>query len=158
MLLALTLSGQALAGSTALLKDAFDEFNYAVNVEWDQKDSAFYDQQVEKLEAAIDQLQEEGLTNEELVEFGLAQIKNSQIKAEAKDVLSLITSEKLSDSDASDLIKSFQENSYARGASWSGNVAAVAGIATGVIIVVVVAYTIHKSKSNVKNNERPPHH
>ena len=39
------LSTQAFAVSGDGLKKAFDEFNYSVSVEWDQKDKAFYAKQ-----------------------------------------------------------------------------------------------------------------
>jgi hypothetical protein len=153
MLMALTLSAQAMAGSANSLKNTFDEFNYAVTVEWDQKDSAFYDQQVKLLESNLMALQEAGLENEELITLGLSQVKDSNLQEEANEILQHISNDEISEVEARDLLLSFQDKNYSQGANWSGNTVITAGVAVVVVIgVVLVASRVYKSKANVKNN------
>jgi hypothetical protein len=146
LLLAFTLSAQAMAG-------VFDEFTYAVTVEWDQKDATFYDQQVKLLESNLTALQEAGLDNEGLITLGLSEVKDAKLQAEAKELLNLVATEDLSEAEARDLLLSFQEKSFSQGASWTGNTVVTAGVAVVVVIgVVIVASRVYKSKANVRNN------
>ncbi|MBA2403612.1 MAG: hypothetical protein H0V66_02490 [Bdellovibrionales bacterium] len=145
-------SFQALAGSHDGLKAAFDEFNYAVTVEWDQKDASVYSEHMNVLKETILQLQEQGLTNQELINFGISHVSDAKLKSEASEVLNLIASEKLTESEALDLLHSSQDSFYSRGASWTGTTTIIAASVIIIIGVAIVAQQINKSKSNVKNN------
>ncbi len=143
---------QALAGSHDGLKAAFDEFNYAVTVEWDQKDASVYSEHMNVLKDRIIELQEQGLTNQELINFGISNVSDAKLKVEARQVLNLIASEELTESESLTLLNSIQKSFYSKGASWSGSTTVIAASVIVITIGVIVAQQINKSKSNVKNN------
>lgn len=44
------------------LAEAIKDFNYAINVEWDQKDPRFYEEQMNRFQAALSDLSTQGMT------------------------------------------------------------------------------------------------
>jgi len=66
---------QAHASTHDGLKAAFDELNYALTVEWDQKDKDFHASQMKKFTASLRDLQSKGLTNAQLVDFAKSQVR-----------------------------------------------------------------------------------
>jgi hypothetical protein len=63
---------------------AMEEFNFAVNVEWDQKDPEFYKTQVSKLENSINALVADGMTLAEVIDVAASTIKNEHLAREMK--------------------------------------------------------------------------
>ena len=55
--------------NTEALKAAYDDLNYAMTVEWDQKDESFRAAEMKKFTASVTDLQAKGLSNTQLVEF-----------------------------------------------------------------------------------------
>lgn len=149
IILCFVITAQAMAG-TAFdgLKEAFDEFNYSVTV-----DGADYAKQLEQLKASILELQKNGLSNQELIEFGVAQIKDRKTSEEARQLLSIIDSEELPENDAMNLLQSFHQSASSRGASWNGTTTLIT--ASVVIVIIggsIAAWHTWKPKANVKNN------
>ncbi len=75
------LTSQVFAGSTDGLKKAYDEMNYSLTVEWDQKNEAFYEAQIKKFNNSIRDLKAEGLTNSELLAFAKNHIQDSKLSS-----------------------------------------------------------------------------
>ena len=126
---------QAHASTNDGLKAAFDELNYALTVEWDQKDKDFHADQMRKFTATIRDLQSKGLTNAQLVEFAKSQVKNAQVAKDLETALNMIQINKMSPSEANKYILDTMKKSYSAGASWNGEVFIY--LAVGVLIVAL---------------------
>lgn len=102
------------------LKAAFDELNYALNVEWDQKDQAFYKAQVRSFNETVKELMANGLTQTEFVEFVKSEVKNERVAKDMETALSMISLNNMSSAQASKYMIETMEKSYSAGASWNG--------------------------------------
>ena len=126
---------QANAATNDGLKAAFDELNYALTVEWDQKDKVFHETQMKNFTASIRDLQAKGLTNAQLVEFAKSQVKNAQVAKDLETALNMIQINKMSGAEANKYILDTMKKSYSAGASWNGEVFIY--LAVGVLIVAL---------------------
>lgn len=130
------------------LNRSFDDLNFKVNVEWDQKDDKFFDQSITDFENDIAELQREGLTSEDLVRHALGKIKD---KNELKDIGRMVkVTENMSPDEARDFVISKLSKTYAQGASYNGGVvkASIYGIAA-IICVLIYTNATHKKETDV---------
>jgi hypothetical protein len=127
------------AASQSGLKEAFNEFNYSVSVEWDQKDKAFYDQQVKKLQAEMQVQQANGVTNADLVQFVISESKNESLKKDLSLVLLQMKINQMSQAEALAIVKDKLNKTYAEGASWSGR---GDQIIIGLVVVLVAVWAV----------------
>lgn len=116
------------------LKAALDEFNYAVSVEWDQKDQSFLNAQSEKLSRELLRLKESGMTNQELMDQAVAGIKDQNVVREIQTVFSMVSLNAMSPSEAQEHIKKAFSKNYSSGASWNGS-----AFVGGLVILLVIA-------------------
>jgi len=121
------------------LKTIFDELNYSLTVEWDQKDQEFYQAQVTKFQAELRKLQEQGLTNEELIDFALKNVKNQKFADDLKGLMGVVKANKLGQAEARKLVLDTVGKSYTSGASWTGDVGVIAVVALLLALVIVAA-------------------
>lgn len=142
---------QAHASTNDGLKAAFDELNYSLTVEWDQKDKDFHATQMKKFTASIRDLQSKGLTNAQLVDFAKSQVKNAQVAKDLETALNMIQINKMSGAEANKYIIDTMKKSYSAGASWNGEVFIY--LAVGVLIVALaVAIAGSSSSSSSSSN------
>lgn len=128
---------QANAVSNNSLKTAFDELNYALSVEWNQTDRAFYDAQMQKFTEQVKSLQAQGMTNAELIEFATSNIKDANLAKEVKNAMTLVQINKLPANEARKMVMETISKSYNRGASWSND-----GVLYGALIVLILVVVI----------------
>jgi hypothetical protein len=126
-------------GSQQSLKTAFDDLNYALSVEWDQKDRKFYDAKVEEFTKTIASLQAQGLTNAELVDFVKANLKDKALAKDLETAYTVISLNKLSKDEARKLVLDTTSKAYSKGASWAGEVFLYSAIIVLIIVAAVVA-------------------
>lgn len=143
---------QANVGTQNTLKAAFDEINYSLSVDWDQQDKAFYNEQMKKFQAQIEELQAKGLSNGELITFAQAQLKNETIAKDLELAFTLIQLNKLSDKEARKLVLETIGKSHGQGASWAGDVAIIAAASLLLILVVAIAISSPTSGGSYNNN------
>jgi hypothetical protein len=137
LMLALSIfSVQANTGSNNSLKAAFDELNYSLAA-WDQKDRAEYDKITNNFQSKIEELQNAGVTQAEIMEFATSQVKDQNLAAELSLAYTQINLNKLSQNEARKLILDTFSKGYSRGANWSGD-----AVLYGAIVVVIVAAII----------------
>lgn len=139
MLSFILLSVQANAGTNNSLSQAIEELNYSLTVEWDQKDQKFYDKKMKDFASTIAELQESGLTNQQLVDHVIAQIKNKNLAKDVETTFNMIQLNKMSPLEARNTMKELMDHSYNQGASWTG------GVAEGIVVVAflgAVAFAI----------------
>ena len=137
---------QAHATAQEGLKAAFDELNYALEVEWDQKDKAFHEEQMKKFTATLRDLQSKGLTQSQLVEFAKSEVKNAQVAKDLETALTMIQINKMSSSEANKYIIDTMKKSYSSGASWNGEVFVY--LAVGILIVALAVAIANGSTSS----------
>ncbi len=123
------------AASQNSLKAAFDELNYSLTVEWDQKNKDFYSAQMKKFSTTLRDLQAKGLTNAQLVEFVKTEVKDAKVARDLETAFNMVSINKMSPADASKYMVETMKKSYNTGASWNGEVFAY--LIVGVLIVAV---------------------
>lgn len=126
---------QAHATTQNGLKAAFDEMNYALTVEWDQQDKSFYEAEVKKFTATVRELQKQGLTNQQMIDFAKSQVKDAKVAKDLETAFSMITINKMTSEEASQYMIDSMKRAYSSGASWGGEV--LVYLAVGVLIVAL---------------------
>ncbi len=139
------------------LNKTFDELNYKLNVEWDQKDTKVFDQVVKSFEKDIASLQAQGISNDELVEHALDKIKDKQVQKDMAELQKVIKDNQMSDAEARAFVIQKLSSTYSHGASWSGSRMGVhTALIIGAIILIVVACSHEKNDSTDKTEEPCP--
>lgn len=140
---------QAHASTNNGLKAAFDELNYSLTTEWDQKDKSFYEAQMKQFSATLRDLQAKGLTNAQLIDFAKSEIKDAKAAKDLETAMNLIQINKMSSAEASTYVLETMKKSYSAGASWNGEV--LIYLAVGVL-VVALAVAIASGNVTVNNS------
>lgn len=120
------------------IKAAIDEFNFAVTVEWDQQDQAFYQAQMKKFLADLNTLRAQGVTTAEIIDVAVSTVKNEKLALEMKSILELIEVEKLSGADAQAMLLEAAKNNSSTGASWSSDAWVWIGPVLGIAILIAL--------------------
>ncbi len=130
---------QVSAGTNNSLKAAFDEFNYAVTVEWDQKDQTVYNDAVNKFQKKIEVLQKSGLSNEDLIKFAKERVLDKKLSKDLDTFLKTVEVNKMNSSDARKYVLNNMNSTVAKGASWTSDGVIIGIVAIALILVIVVA-------------------
>lgn len=139
VILAFTLSMNVFAGSVVELEKSLNDYHYALTVEWDQKDAAFYEAKSQEFFAQMSKLiKEEGLSQAEVLK--LAESKMDKASVEALKLKFSLLSKGSSAEELAQTIKESSKNLYAQGASWNGSV--IIPVAVGLVIAGVIGYAI----------------
>lgn len=128
------------------LKAAFDEFSYSMEVEGAALDQEQKDVAIKALLVSIAELQAEGLSKQEIVDFAQSQIKDATLKANTKELFSQIQTEKMSEAESIELVRSLAKNFYAQGASWSGDTGMYVGLGGFLLLMIAVAVLVGPGK------------
>lgn len=120
------------------IKAAIDEFNFAMTVEWDQQDQAFYQAQMKKFLANLNTLRAQGATTAEIIDVAVSTIKNEKLALEMKSILELIEVEKLSVEEAQAMLLEATKNSSSTGASWSSDAWVWIGPVLGIAVLLAL--------------------
>jgi hypothetical protein len=135
-----SLNVMASTGTVQELERSMDDFHYALSVEWDQKDQAFYEAQTKIFfEKMNDLIVNGGLTQDEILKLVESKSKNKAAIEALKLKLSLLP-KNLSTTELADIVKQNAKDFYAEGASWNGYV--VYSVVLGVVIIGAIAYSI----------------
>lgn len=128
------LSGNSFAATG--FKDLFQNYQYAVTVEWDQHDKDFLEAEEQKFSKGIEILLQSGHSTQDIVNDSLTMIHDENLRNEIKEALSLYGDNKIS---KDQLLNMLEQNASAmsqQGSSWS---------TLGKIVVgVVVTYAVLK--------------
>lgn len=122
------------------LEMTFNEMNYSLNVEWDQKDQVYFNNTVDGFEKQIKGLQDQGLTNKELIEYTLAKVKDKQIQNDITEISKVINESEMTSDQARDFALEKLSSTQAQGASWAGSKKGIKlAIILALIIIIVCA-------------------
>lgn len=141
IVLSLCFTFNVFAGTVSELEKAFDAYNYAVTVEWDQKDPAFHEAQTKLLLEKITSLRNSGLSREEILATVEKKVANKEVFEALKLKLSLLKAG--SAEELALAVREASDDMYSQGASWNGNVAV--WIFPAVILAVVI-YVVATAK------------
>ncbi len=140
VLLVLSFSiNSATAAAVDSLQSAFDDLNYSLQVEWDQKDVAFHDEQVLLFQSRMAKLKEQGLTDQEIISFALSSIKDQKVVNELTEMANVLSVAQLPSEQVEELLRSYVSKQYNQGASWY---ASTGPIIFGVLAVLVVVIAV----------------
>lgn len=136
-LLLSVLTTQAFASTHDGLKQAFDELNYSLSVEWDQKDQNFQKAAFEKFAGNVGALK---LTKEDFTQFVKTEMKEDQFKNDLLAVMSL--SKNMSQEEVTQYLFDSMKANYDKGASWEGTRATlwIAGAIAYLVIFEIIFY------------------
>jgi len=135
---------QANATAHEGLRAAFDEMNFAITVEWDQKDKNFYEAQLKKFTTTVRELQKKGLTNAEMIEFAKSHVKDAKVAKDLDTAFSMITINKMNSEEASKYVIDSMKRAYSSGASWTGS-----GVLYVAAALLLVALAVGVANGNV---------
>lgn len=128
------------------VRDAINDFNYSVKVEWDQKDQAFYRAQVDQLKSKIEAARAAGVTNAQIL---ASASQNPAMAADLQQVLNVVSAQNLSAADANEMIVKAVKSHSQQGANWSGDgTLVVLGTIVLVGLIVAAAVGVANCKSN----------
>jgi archaellum biogenesis protein FlaJ (TadC family) len=133
---------------SADLNKSFDELNYKLNVEWNQKDSKFYNETIEGFENEIEVLRSRGLTTKDLFKYITDKIKNQEVQNEINEISKIIDESGMSPADARTFTISKVEDTFSHGASWNGRIGVKSILVISAIIVVLAISRHHQSENN----------
>ena len=135
-----SLNVMASTGTIQELERHMDDYQYALSVEWDQKDQAFYEAQskifFEKMSKLIS---EQGLSQEEVLKMVEAKSKN-KVALEALKLKLSVLSKNATPEELANIVKEASKDLYSQGASWNGEV--VFSVALGLVLVGALVYSI----------------
>lgn len=135
-----SLNVMAATGTIQELERHMDDYQYALSVEWDQKDQAFYDAQTKIFFEKMGKLiKEDGLSQAEILKMIEIKTKNKAALEALKLKLSVL-SKGATPEELASIVKDASKDLYSQGASWSGEV--VFSVVLGVVLVGVLAYSI----------------
>ncbi len=139
------------------LNKSFDELNYKLNVEWDQKDTKVFDQAVKGFEKEIAELQAQGVTNKDLVDHALEKIKDKQVQKDMAELQKVIKENGMTDAEARAFVIQKLSSTYSHGASWSGSRMGIhTALIIGAIILIVIACNHNNDDSTDTTTEPCP--
>lgn len=123
------------------LDQTFNEMNYSLNVEWDQKDQGYFNNTVDGFEKQVKDLQDQGLTNKELIEYTLAKVKDKQTQKDIAEISKVISESNMTADQARDFALEKLSSTQSQGASWSGSRMGVKLVVLLAIIIIIVCAT-----------------
>lgn len=134
-----SLNVMASTGTVQELERHMDDYQYALSVEWDQKDQAFYDAQTKNFFEKMSKLVAAGLTQDEVLKMVEAKTKNKVALEALKLKISLLSKNATAEELAA-IVKESSRDLYSEGASWNGEV--VFSVVIGLVVIGALAYSI----------------
>lgn len=135
-----TFNVMAASGTVSEFERAMDDYHYALSVEWDQQDQAFYDARTKEFFSRLKNLiGNEGLSGEQIMTVVEKRAGNKTAVNALKLKMELIQKNSSSE-DLAALIKESSREIYAQGASWNGQ--AIVPVAIGLLIAGAIGYAV----------------
>jgi hypothetical protein len=139
---------QASAATGDGLRIAFDELHYNLSVEWDQKDPEFYRETLSRFAQELDKLQEAGMSYEEMMAFAKSQVKSKAMAQDIEQLILVVSMNKMSASDAKDLLAETVSKHYVSGAAWSDEASSVVfGLSAVLLFTFFIGYKIKEGEA-----------
>lgn len=131
--LCLSLNVMASTGTIQELEKSFDNYNYALTVEWDQKDTAFLEKTSYDFSMKLQDLINAGLTSEQIIQFVGNKMNDKNQFETLKQVISSHP-DILTANDLAYVLEAHSKSFYAQGARWNGE-AVLTGVVIGILAI-----------------------
>lgn len=124
------------------LQSAFNELNYDLTVEWDQKDKKVLSEKLEVFQNVISGLKQKGSTNEEIREVLKGMINNPKLlkSLELQASLNMLNDDK----SLAEFVWKNRQDMTAQGASWNGSVQYIIGASIAVVVIAALIIVISR--------------
>ena len=132
---------QEASAMSKALDSTFSEMNYLLNVEWDQKDQVYFNNTVDGFESQVKDLQSQGLTNKELIEYTLSKVKDKQTQSDIAEISKVISESGMTPDQARDFALEKLNSTHSQGASWSGSRMGVKLFVCLALIIIIICAT-----------------
>ena len=136
----LTFNVMAASGTVQELEKAMDEYQYALTVEWDQKNATFMTEKTEDFYQTLSLLMEKGLSQKEVMELVSKKSKNPKELESLTVRMKMIAEQASSANELAQVITEKSKSFYSTGASWDGYI--IASIGVGVVVAALIGYSI----------------
>jgi hypothetical protein len=120
LLLCLSFNALASTGSVAEFKAIMDDYEYSMNVEWDQNDPAFFQRKMKETTDKLEALTSKGMAKKDMLEF----IEMRHTDGSTIDNFRAAQKILPTNASATEIINFWNQNSshfYAKGASWTAS-------------------------------------
>lgn len=124
------------------LPEIFNDLKYDLEVNWDQNDKKQYEEIITRFNHNIEDLQSQGLGQNELISYVRGEILDQEAKQDLDAVLTSITVNKLTQEEASQLAIEQIANNGPTGSHWlsTGKIVSLVTIAAIMIVATIVVF------------------
>ena len=123
------------------LKNAVNNFNYALTVEWDQKDTGFYDQTVKNFKDTILKFSKDGMTNKEIITSVLSSIKDRRLAQDVLQQIEIINTEEMTAEETIEFVSDKISATQTEGSQFIGRTTFVKHLLIlGIVAAIVTAF------------------
>lgn len=137
--LCLTFNVLAASGTISEFERSLDEYQYALTVEWDQKDQVVYERETKAFFKKMNSMMAtQGLTEAEILKVLEGKMHDKKALEAIKLKLSLLDKAK-TESELAAVLKENADAIYSKGASWNGD---VTYYIIGAVAVLAIGYAI----------------
>lgn len=130
-------------GSTQGLKALYDDLQYSLTVEWDQKDVNIKKKIEARFTTGLEELKKQGLTNQELLDFTVSQFKNKKAQSDFVNLINSLKVTALEKKEVLLMVETILQKEYQSGANWIGDLPLAAKIAYFTFITAISAGLIY---------------
>lgn len=144
--------------ATASVDEVFQKFQYAMSVEWDQKDETFKQQAEKDLISALLALVESGISLEEIQAHMQKTILSAEARVEYQRMVSAMEGQNLSKDEITAKTLEFMKNAQAQGLSFNGE-GGPGGHSkwTLIVVVILVVVVTHLCMKGGRGNDHNDH-
>lgn len=137
----LTFNVMATSGTVQELERALDEYQYALTVEWDQKDKSFQTEKTEAFYATLSDLMQKGLSTQEVMTLVEKKSKNVKEVEALRFKLEMLAKNASSSNELAAAMTAHSKDLYATGASWEGS-AILISVGIVAVLAAAIAYSV----------------
>lgn len=105
-------------GSIQGLKALYDDLQYSLTVEWDQKDVIAHKKIEDRFSKGLEELKKQGLTNQELLDFTVSQFKNKKAQSDFIKLMNSLQVTALDKEEVILMVEPILKKEYDSGANW----------------------------------------
>lgn len=125
---------------TIALKQAFDDFQFAVTVQGNANDKVVFEKESAEFNKSMEKLIKDGLNKDEVVAFARAQIKDTKKANELTARLEKMDLARMTESQFSSTLFNMRSDLYTTGAAWNGMDGT--SITIGLVVAAVLGYAL----------------
>lgn len=150
----LSTSFSSAPGALAGIREAISELNYALTVEWDQKDASIRQQQIDRFHSRIAELELKGISRSTILKEAIQGLPKSKARTDMLSFLDQVDTDVFGPQDFQKVLSEIAEKSKTSGASWNGSID-IATLAPVLVIagIVVVILLATSNKEEVKQTD-----